>query len=172
MRPLLHRHRRRRRVPGLLGRAGRANLVTGIPIHPSSARRRTPRVPPAPGPGRRSAGHRADGRRLRHGTGREDLCGAPGGRAPLEVVVVAGRNEPVKPGWNRSRCPQRHRVQILGFTRADRRTDGRGRHRDLQAGRADHFEVLARGAAHARLPIRCRARKPATAISFWRTGPA
>jgi len=37
-------------------------------------------------------------------------------RQPLEVVVVAGRNEKVRAQLNSVETPQRHRVKILGFT--------------------------------------------------------
>jgi len=66
---------------------------------------------------------------------------------PLEVVVVAGRNEPLKARLEQVEVPQRHRVHILGFTN---QIDELMAAADIvisKPGGLTTSEVLARGAA-------------------------
>lgn len=66
---------------------------------------------------------------------------------PLEVVVVAGRNEPLKARLEQLPVPDRHRVKVLGFTRE---IDELMAAADIvlsKPGGLTTSEVLARGAA-------------------------
>ena len=127
------------------------------------------------------------GRRASTATGRS-CCNWPAGSAsgrsrsssrsmlsietPLEVVVVAGKNEKAEGSSSkRSRCPPRHRLKVIGLHRRDRRADGRRRRRRHQARRADHLRSRSPAAPRWRSSTRSPARKAATATTCWRTAP-
>jgi processive 1,2-diacylglycerol beta-glucosyltransferase len=66
---------------------------------------------------------------------------------PLEIVVVAGRNEPLKARLEKAEVPDRHRAHVLGFTRE---IDELMTAADIvisKPGGLTTSEVLARGAA-------------------------
>ena len=122
--------------------------VTGIPIHPVFSEEKA------------GAGCR---RRLDLGNDRPIVVQMGGGfgmgpvekiftgllsvERPLEVVVVAGRNESLKARLERHPVPDRHRVKVLGFTREIDELMAAADIVLTKPGGLTTSEVLARGAA-------------------------
>ena len=66
---------------------------------------------------------------------------------PLEIVVVAGRNEPLKARLEKAEVPDRHRAHVLGFTREIDELMAAADIVISKPGGLTTSEVLARGAA-------------------------
>jgi processive 1,2-diacylglycerol beta-glucosyltransferase len=66
---------------------------------------------------------------------------------PLEIVVVAGRNEPLKARLENVEVPERHRAHVLGFTREIDELMAAADIVISKPGGLTTSEVLARGAA-------------------------
>ncbi len=66
---------------------------------------------------------------------------------PLEIVVVAGRNEPLKARLEKAEVPRRHRAHVLGFTREIDELMAAADIVISKPGGLTTSEILARGAA-------------------------
>jgi len=93
--------------------------VSGIPIHPAFSR---PKTRDACLARHGLAGDRPVVLQLAGGFGvgpvEQWLGGLLAVQTPLEVVVVAGRNEELKARLEKAPVPERHRLRVLGFTTA------------------------------------------------------
>jgi len=122
--------------------------VTGIPIHPVFSQEKDPCEC------RRRQGLGDDrpvivqmGGGFGMGPVEKIYAGLLAVQRPLEIVVVAGRNEPLKARLQELEVPQRHRSHVLGFTREIDELMAAADIVISKPGGLTTSEVLARGAA-------------------------